>query len=309
MKAHSPPPGAATPPVEIATAGAQKLRHTETATPCSVLVLTVHTVEKMPSLQRPFVVQRIDDAGLDHRLAPSRERPIVRRHRHRGELLKHQHDLGRELEPDRHVPMPFVRWAFGAQPIGDLGVEKAGNQPQKGMSQREIAAGVEARFARPPGVPLLSRRVRIMGSRNERGRLAREHPFAGRPELLPQAQARIVEAVIGVRRGLADRIMFERRLAKSGERVGEAVLNIGLRVEAALVGRGIAAPGRPESSPAVKGFDELAGSLRHGPGAAKRGRRRAGDKRERGCGSPPTVRAGAGQDHAPQRELRSPART
>src|ERR1700722_12902277 len=27
------------------------------------------------------------------------------------------------------------------------------------------------------------------------------------------------------------------------------------------------------------------------------------------CGSPPTVRAGAGQDHAPQRELHSPVRT
>src|SRR4029077_9949093 len=86
-------------------------------------------------------------------------------------------------------------------------------------------------------------------------------------------------------------------------------LNIGLRIEAALIGRGIAAPGRPETSPAVKGFDELAGSLRHGPGAAKRGRRRAGDERKRACGSPPTVRASAGQDHAPQRELRSPART
>src|ERR1700722_4652131 len=67
--------------------------------------------------------------------------------------------------------------------------------------------------------------------------------------------------------------------------------------------------GRPEASPAVKGFDELAGSLRHGPGAAKRGRRRTGDERKRDCRSPPTVRAGAGKDHAPQRELRSPART
>src|ERR1700733_6469508 len=103
--------------------------------------------------------------------------------------------------------------------------------------------------------------------------------------------------------------MFEGRLAKSGERVCETVLNIGLRIEAALVCRGIAAPGRPESGPAVKGFDKLAGSLRHGPGAAKRGRRRAGDQRERGCGSPPTARADAGQDHAPQRELRSPVRT
>src|ERR1700722_15141688 len=103
--------------------------------------------------------------------------------------------------------------------------------------------------------------------------------------------------------------MFEGRLAKSGERVCETVLNIGLRVEAALVCGGIAAPGRPESSPAVKGFDELAGSLRHGPGAAKGGRRRAGDERKRGCGSPPTVRAGAGQHHAPQRQLRSPTRT
>jgi hypothetical protein len=36
--------------------------------------------------------------------------------------------------------------------------------------------------------------------------------------------------------------MFEGRLAKSGERVGQAVLNIGLRVEAALACRGIAAP-------------------------------------------------------------------
>ena len=37
--------------------------------------------------------------------------------------------------------------------------------------------------------------------------------------------------------------MFERRLAKSGERVGQAELNIGLGVEAALVGRRIAAQG------------------------------------------------------------------
>jgi hypothetical protein len=40
--------------------------------------------------------------------------------------------------------------------------------------------------------------------------------------------------------------MFEGRLAKSGERVCETVLNIGLRIEAALVCRGIAAPGRKE---------------------------------------------------------------
>src|SRR3984885_6990994 len=103
--------------------------------------------------------------------------------------------------------------------------------------------------------------------------------------------------------------MLERRLAESGERVGEAVLNVGLRVEAALTGRRIASPGRPKPSPAVKGFDDLAGSLGHGPGAAKRGRRRAGDERERGCGSPPTVRAGANQERVPQRELRSPTRT
>src|ERR1700683_683900 len=45
---------------------------------------------KNADLQRPFVVQRIDDAGLGHRLAPGRERPIVRRHRHRGEVLQHQ---------------------------------------------------------------------------------------------------------------------------------------------------------------------------------------------------------------------------
>src|SRR5271170_4783723 len=139
--------------------------------------------------------------------------------------------------------------------------------------------------------------------------LAREDPIPRRPELLPKAQAGIVQAIIGVRRRLADRIMFKRRLAESGERVGEAVLNVSLRVEAALVGRGIAAPGRPKPSPAVKGFDKLAGALRHGPGAAKRGRRRAGDERERGCGSPPTVRAGASHERVPQRELRSPART
>ena len=40
--------------------------------------------------------------------------------------------------------------------------------------------------------------------------------------------------------------MFERRLAKSSERVGQAELNIRLGVEAALVGRRIAAPGRKE---------------------------------------------------------------
>src|SRR5258708_3616958 len=103
--------------------------------------------------------------------------------------------------------------------------------------------------------------------------------------------------------------MFEGRLAKSGERMCKAVLHIGLRVEAALVGRGIAAPRRPESRPAIQGLDELAAALRKSPGAAKRGRRRAGDERKRAYGSPPTARARAGQDYAPQRELRSPTRT
>jgi hypothetical protein len=46
--------------------------------------------------------------------------------------------------------------------------------------------------------------------------------------------------------------MFERRLAINGEGIRQAELNIGLRIEAALIGRGIAAPGRPEASPAVK---------------------------------------------------------
>ena len=39
--------------------------------------------------------------------------------------------------------------------------------------------------------------------------------------------------------------MLERRLAKNGEGIGQAVLNIGLRVEAALVDRRVAAPGGP----------------------------------------------------------------
>jgi hypothetical protein len=86
-------------------------------------------------------------------------------------------------------------------------------------------------------------------------------------------------------------------------------LNVGLRVDAGLVGRGIAAPRRTEPGPAVQGRDELPGPLRQGPGAAKRARRRADDERERACDSPPTVRASAGQEPAPQRKLRSPLRT
>src|SRR6185437_4737432 len=94
--------------------------------------------------------------------------------------------------------------------------------------------------------------------------------------------------------------MFERRLAINSEGVGQAVLNIGLRVEAALVGRGVAAPGWAEPGPSVQGRDELTGSRRQGPGAAQcTRRRRAGDDRKRACGSPPTPRANAGQTMPP----------
>jgi hypothetical protein len=103
--------------------------------------------------------------------------------------------------------------------------------------------------------------------------------------------------------------MFERRLAKDGERVCQAVLNIGLRVDAGLIGRGIAAKRRPEAGPAVQGRDELPGPLRQGPGTGKCARRRADDERERACGSPPTVRASAGQERAPKRNRRGSART
>ena len=86
--------------------------------------------------------------------------------------------------------MPFVRRAFGAQAIGDLGVEKARNRAEeRNPRQREIPARVEAGLARPSGVALLRGRLRIVGAGDERGRLAREHPFARRPELLPQAQS------------------------------------------------------------------------------------------------------------------------
>ena len=95
-----------------------------------------------------------------------RERRVVRRLQDRGEVLEHQHDLGGELEADRQIPMPFVRRAFGAQAIGDLGVEKARNRAEeREPRQREIAARVEAGLARPSGVPLLGRRLRIVGAR------------------------------------------------------------------------------------------------------------------------------------------------
>jgi hypothetical protein len=63
--------------------------------------------------------------------------------------------------------VPLVGRAFGAQPVGDLRIEEAGDPPK-----REVAAGVEARLPRPTGVSLLRRRLRIVGARNERGRLA-----------------------------------------------------------------------------------------------------------------------------------------
>jgi hypothetical protein len=80
--------------------------------------------------------------------------------------------------------------------------------------------------------------------------------------------------------------MFERRLAKNGEGVCQAVLDVGLRVDAALIDRRIAAPGRAETGPAVQRFDELPGSLRQCPRAAERARRRADNQRERANNSP-----------------------
>ena len=66
------------------------------------------------------------------------------------------------LNPTAQVPMRFVRRAFGAQAIGDLGVEKAGNRAEEGdPGQREIAARVEAPLARPSGVALLGGRLRV----------------------------------------------------------------------------------------------------------------------------------------------------
>jgi hypothetical protein len=101
--------------------------------------------------------------------------------------------------------------------------------------------------------------------------------------------------------------MFERHLAKNGEVIGQTVLNIGLRVDAALVDRRIAAPRRPEPGPAVQGFDQLPASLRQRPGAAEGRHRRADDQRGRACCDPGTrkLQAGAGQERAPrtQQEL------
>ena len=96
-------------------------------------------------LHRPMVVKGVNEARLDHRRAPGRERPVGRRHRHRGEILQHQHHPRRELEPDRQVPMPLVRRAGGAQPIGEFRVDEAGDR-----AEREVAADVEARLRPPP---------------------------------------------------------------------------------------------------------------------------------------------------------------
>jgi hypothetical protein len=50
--------------------------------------------------------------------------------------------------------MPLVRRALGSQPKGALGVEKAGDP-----GEREVAARVETRLARPAGVALLRGRL------------------------------------------------------------------------------------------------------------------------------------------------------
>lgn len=55
-------------------------------------------------LNRPCAAQGIDDARLDRRLAPGRECRVVRRHRDRGEVLEHQHDLGVNLSPTVRSP-------------------------------------------------------------------------------------------------------------------------------------------------------------------------------------------------------------
>src|SRR5579872_1612297 len=83
-------------------------------------------------LNRPFGVERIDDARFRDRRAPGGKCRVAGRHRHRGEILKHQHDLRRELEPDREVSVPLVRRALRADPVGDFGVEEAGNRAEAG---------------------------------------------------------------------------------------------------------------------------------------------------------------------------------
>ena len=168
-------------------------------------------------------------------------------------------------------------------------------------AEPEVGPCVEARLARPAGVALLGGCVRIAGAGYESGRFAREHPFAGRPEFRPQADVRIVKAVIGVWRRVPQRVMLERGLTKNGQRIGKPVLHVGLRVDAALADRRIAAPGRAEARPAIEGCDQLPASLRQRPGAAKGASRRADDRRERACGDPrtPKLQAGAGQERAP----------
>ena len=170
-------------------------------------------------------------------------------------------------------------------------------------AEPEVGPRVEARLARPAGVALLGGCVRIAGAGYESGRFAREHPFAGRPEFRPQADVRIVKAVIGVWRRVPQRVMLERGLTKNGQRIGKPVLHVSLRVDAALADRRIAAPGRAEARPAIEGCDQLPASLRQRPGAAKGAGRRADDRRERACGDPrtPKLQAGAGQERAPQR--------
>ena len=108
-------------------------------------------------LHRPFVVQGVDHARLDHRRPPSGKTGVGRGARYRGEILQHQHNAGREFEPDGEVPMPFVRRAGGAQPVADLGVDKAGGGPD-----RKVGSGEEPRFAGAAGVPRLRGLRRIV---------------------------------------------------------------------------------------------------------------------------------------------------
>jgi hypothetical protein len=190
-------------------------------------------------LHRPSIVYRDNDACLDDRGPPGRKRAVHRGGGNSGVVLDHQHHAGRRFEAEGQIRMPFVGRAAGAQAIAEFGVEKGGRR-----ADQKTIARQQARLPRPARVARLGGRGAVVGAGHEQRRLAGKNPVPGRPELRPEANVRVVEARIDVRRRRAQRVAFERRLAEDGQFVGDAVFDVGLGVLAVLLDRGIVAPGR-----------------------------------------------------------------
>jgi hypothetical protein len=134
-------------------------------------------------LHRPSVVERDDDARLDHGRAPGRKRAVHRRARNGGEILDRHHHARRRFEAEGQIRVPFVRRAAGAQTIAEFAIEKGGRR-----AHEETVAGEQARFPCPAGVARLGRSGAIGGAGHEQRRLAGKNPVPGRPELRPNGR-------------------------------------------------------------------------------------------------------------------------